>query len=79
VLSAGERRAYTANDIYRDASWRKRDFEGARRVSREDAEALDLIDGGLARAETPAAGHTVLRQSRYCFDVLLGSLCRGRS
>src|SRR5690349_12403227 len=28
VLSAGERRAYTANDIFRDPSWRKRDAEG---------------------------------------------------
>jgi anaerobic selenocysteine-containing dehydrogenase len=35
VLSAGERRAYTANDILRDPSWRKRDTEGALRVSVE--------------------------------------------
>jgi anaerobic selenocysteine-containing dehydrogenase len=33
VLSAGERRAYTANDIFRDPSWRKRDADGALRVS----------------------------------------------
>ena len=52
VLSAGERRAYTANDIFRDPSWRKRDADGALRVSREDAESLGLVDGGRARVTT---------------------------
>ena len=54
VLSAGERRAYTANDIIRDPSWRKRDVEGALRVSAEDAVALGLVDGGSARITTAA-------------------------
>ena len=54
VLSAGERRAYTANDILRDPSWRKRDSDGALRVSIEDAEALGLTDGGRARITTAA-------------------------
>ncbi|MGE2692995.1 molybdopterin-dependent oxidoreductase [Mycolicibacterium pulveris] len=54
VLSAGERRAYTANDILRDPSWRKRDPDGALRVSVEDAEALGLSDGGRARITTAA-------------------------
>ncbi len=54
VLSAGERRAFTANDIFRDPSWRKRDADGALRVSIEDAEALGLIDGGRARITTAA-------------------------
>jgi formate dehydrogenase len=54
VLSAGERRAYTANDIFRDPSWRKRDADGALRVSIEDAEALGLADGGRARITTAA-------------------------
>ena len=40
VLSVGERRAYTANDIFRDPSWRKRDADGALRVSVEDAQEL---------------------------------------
>ena len=39
VFSVGERRAYTANDIFRDPSWRKRDADGALRVSVEDAQA----------------------------------------
>ncbi len=54
VLSAGERRAFTANDIFRDPSWRKRDADGALRVSVEDAAALGLIDGGRARITTAA-------------------------
>ena len=52
VLSVGERRAYTANDIFRDPSWRKRDRDGALRVSEEDAARLALTDGGRARVTT---------------------------
>jgi formate dehydrogenase len=58
VLSAGERRAYTANDILRDPAWRKRDPDGALRISIEDAEALGLTNGGRARITT-AAGSAV--------------------
>jgi anaerobic selenocysteine-containing dehydrogenase len=54
VLSAGERRAYTANDIFRDPDWRKRDTDGALRVSVEDADALGLVEGGRARITTAA-------------------------
>jgi anaerobic selenocysteine-containing dehydrogenase len=54
VLSVGERRAFTANDIFRDPSWRKRDTDGALRVSVEDAQALRLVDGGRARVSTAA-------------------------
>jgi formate dehydrogenase len=54
VLSAGERRAYTANDIFRDPDWRKRDVDGALRISIEDARAFGLVDGGRARITTAA-------------------------
>ena len=54
VLSAGERRAFTANDILRDPSWRTRDAQGALRVSPADAAALGLCDGGRARISTAA-------------------------
>jgi anaerobic selenocysteine-containing dehydrogenase len=54
VLSVGERRAYTANDIFRDPTWRKRDADGALRVSVEDAQALGLSDGCRARITTAA-------------------------
>ncbi len=52
VLAVGERRSYTANDIFRDPSWRKRDFDGALRVSEEDARRLGLVDGERARITT---------------------------
>ena len=58
VLSAGERRAYTANDILRDPSWRKRDAEGTLRVSVEDAQTLGLVAGVPVRVTT-AAGSAV--------------------
>jgi anaerobic selenocysteine-containing dehydrogenase len=54
VLSAGERRAYTANDILRDPSWRKRDADGALRISVEDASALGVVDGDHVRISTAA-------------------------
>jgi anaerobic selenocysteine-containing dehydrogenase len=54
VLSAGERRAYTANDILRDPSWRKRDADGALRVSVEDATVLGIVDGDHVRISTAA-------------------------
>jgi anaerobic selenocysteine-containing dehydrogenase len=54
VLSAGERRASTANTIIRDPDWRKRDRDGALRISPEDAVTLGLTDGGRARIITAA-------------------------
>ncbi len=54
VLSAGERRAYTANDILRDPSWRKRDADGALRISVEDATAIGVGDGDRVRVTTAA-------------------------
>ncbi|AYM41449.1 molybdopterin-dependent oxidoreductase [Mycobacteroides chelonae] len=54
VLSAGERRAYTANDILRNPSWRKRDQQGALRISLEDAQQLGIADGDRVRISTAA-------------------------
>ena len=53
VLAAGERRSFSANTIFRDPAWRKRDTEGALRVSPADADRLGLVDGGRARVTTP--------------------------
>jgi formate dehydrogenase len=52
VLAAGERRTSTANTIYRDPSWRKKDAEGALRMNPEDAASLGIADGGRARVTT---------------------------
>jgi formate dehydrogenase len=59
VLSAGERRSFTANTIMRDPTWRKRDPSGALRVSPGDAGRLGLVDGGRARLTTRRGGGAV--------------------
>ncbi len=52
VLSAGERRSYTANTILRDPAWRRRDGEGALRLSPADAAALEVGTGDALRVVT---------------------------
>ncbi|MGH3647333.1 MAG: molybdopterin-dependent oxidoreductase [Micromonosporaceae bacterium] len=52
VLSAGERRSFTANTIFRDPTWRRRDAGGALRISPGDAHRLGLADGVPARVVT---------------------------
>ncbi len=52
VLSAGERRAFTANTIMRDPQWRRRDAAGALRMSAADALSLDLQTGDTVRLST---------------------------
>jgi anaerobic selenocysteine-containing dehydrogenase len=52
LLSAGERRSFTANTIFRDPEWRKKDRAGALRISGEDAKRLSLKDGDRARLTT---------------------------
>jgi formate dehydrogenase len=52
VLSAGERRSYTANTIIRDPSWRKADAGGALRMNPEDAAALGVASGEPVRLTT---------------------------
>lgn len=59
VLSAGERRSFSANTIFRDPAWRKRDAAGALRVSPADADRLGLVDGGKARVTTKRASAEV--------------------
>lgn len=52
VLMAGERRAFTANDIIRDPAWRRRDAGGALRISPTDAERLGLVEDSRVRVTT---------------------------
>ena len=52
VLSAGERRSSTANTIYRDPAWRKKDPHGSLRIAPADAESLGLADGDRAWVRT---------------------------
>jgi formate dehydrogenase len=48
LLSAGERRSFTANTIIRNPAWRKRDADGALRVSPADATSVGVEHGGVA-------------------------------
>ena len=52
VLSAGERRSFTANTIIRNPDWRRKDRSGALRMNPDDATRLGLADGGRARLST---------------------------
>lgn len=60
TLSAGERRSFTANTIFRDPAWRKKDSGGALRISPEDAAELGLETGGRARLSTRRGSTEVL-------------------
>lgn len=60
VLSAGERRAFTANTIFRDPTWRKEDATGALRMSPADAARLGIAAGGRARLTTKRASVEVI-------------------
>jgi anaerobic selenocysteine-containing dehydrogenase len=52
VLSAGERRSFTANTIFRDPAWRKRDAGGALRMSPADSDRLGVAAGDRVRITT---------------------------
>ncbi len=52
VLSAGERRSFTANTIVRNPEWRRKDRSGALRMNPEDAGRLGIADGDRARLTT---------------------------
>ena len=55
MLSAGERRSFTANTNFRDPAWRKKDPDGALRLSPLDAERIGLADGDAAKLTTKRA------------------------
>ena len=52
VLSAGERRSYTANTIIRNPDWRRKDRGGALRMSPTDAQRLGIAGGETVRLAT---------------------------
>jgi anaerobic selenocysteine-containing dehydrogenase len=52
ILMAGERRIYNANQIYRDAAWRKVDTQGAMRMHPDDAEMLGIAKGATVICES---------------------------
>ena len=54
LLSAGERRSFTANTIIRNPEWRRKDPEGALYINPDDAARLNLGEGSTARISTRA-------------------------
>jgi anaerobic selenocysteine-containing dehydrogenase len=52
VLSAGERRSFTANTIIRNPAWRRKDRSGALRIHPDDAKRVGVEDGGKVRLST---------------------------
>ena len=52
VLSAGERRSSTANTIFRDPAWRKKDGGTALRINPDDAASIGVDAGGRVRVVT---------------------------
>ena len=62
MLSAGERRSFTANTIIRNPDWRKKDAGGALSINPEDAESLGVADGSRARLTTRRGSVEVLVQ-----------------
>ena len=52
LLAAGERRSFTANTIYRDPDWRKKDISGALCIHPSDAARLNLASGQNAKLKT---------------------------
>jgi len=54
ILMAGERRAYNANQIFRDPAWRKTGKQGAMRMHPSDADSLGLAEGGQVLVQSGA-------------------------
>ena len=52
VLSAGERRSFTANTIIRNPAWRKKDRAGALRMNPDDARCVGVTNGARVRLST---------------------------
>lgn len=75
VLSAGDRRSFTANTIIRDPAWRKKDAGGALRIHPDDAAALAVATGDLVRLTTKRGAATVMWRSRTRCDA---GTCRCR-
>ncbi|PRY41435.1 molybdopterin-dependent oxidoreductase [Umezawaea tangerina] len=86
VLSAGERRAFTANTIMRDPSWRRRDPDGRLRISTTDATRLGVTTGDRVRlttrrgnAEVPVDVTETMRSGHISLPNGLGLTVRERT
>jgi anaerobic selenocysteine-containing dehydrogenase len=62
MLSAGERRSFTANTIIRNPDWRRKDAGGSMSINPQDAESIGVVDGKHARLSTRRGSVEVLVQ-----------------
>jgi anaerobic selenocysteine-containing dehydrogenase len=62
MLSAVERRSFTANTIIRNPEWRRKDAGGALSINPEDAESIGVADGERERLTTRRGSVEVLVQ-----------------
>ena len=60
ILSAGERRPFTANTIIRNPEWRKKDRGGALRMHPDDAKQAGVAEGGRVRVTTRRGSAEIL-------------------
>jgi anaerobic selenocysteine-containing dehydrogenase len=77
VLTAGERRTSTANTIFRDPAWRKKDAAGALRMSPADAESLGVATGGRVRVTTKRGSAEATVEVNGCMQAGHVSLPNG--
>lgn len=77
VLTAGERRTSTANTIFRDPAWRKKDADGSLRMSPADAERLGVASGGRVRVTTQRGSTLVSVEVNDCMQAGHVSLPNG--
>jgi formate dehydrogenase len=77
VLTAGERRTSTANTIFRNPEWRKKDAAGALRMSPDDAAALGVADGGRVRITTKRGSAEATVEVNDCMQAGHVSLPNG--
>jgi anaerobic selenocysteine-containing dehydrogenase len=77
VLTAGERRTSTANTIFRNPAWRKKDAAGALRMSPDDATTLGVVDGGRVRITTKRGTAEAMVEVNDCMQAGHVSLPNG--
>jgi anaerobic selenocysteine-containing dehydrogenase len=68
LLSAGERRAFTANTIIRNPDWRRKDRDGALYINPKDAARLNLGEGSTARVSTDTGSLEVSVELNDCMQ-----------
>lgn len=70
ILAAGERRAYNANQIYRDPDWRKKDVDGVLRIHTSDATKIGVSNNDFVLCRS--ATHEIKVKAEFDNSMQLG-------